>query len=122
MARKLRLIHSPTPDWDAVRSFYRDVLGLEETGGWDQPGDRGSFLAAGTAEIEVMELDAAPDVLPEPARGWQLALEVDDLDAEVTRLRDGGVEIAQEIRARPWGGRDFVVRDPTGRMVLIFTQ
>jgi catechol 2,3-dioxygenase-like lactoylglutathione lyase family enzyme len=119
--RGLRLIHSPTPDWEAVRAFYRDVLGLEETGGWERPGDRGSFLAAGSAELELMEVDAASiGVLPKNPGGWSLALEVDDLEAEFSRLSALGAAVSARIEERPWGSRDFLVRDPAGNLVLLF--
>lgn len=119
--RKLRLIHSPSPQWEALRTFYRDVLRLPETGGWDLPGDRGSFLAAGVAELELMEQDlVSAGVLPESEPGWHVALEVDDLDAEYARLRALGIPVVREIRTHPWGSRDFVVRDPAGAPVLLF--
>jgi catechol 2,3-dioxygenase-like lactoylglutathione lyase family enzyme len=121
--RRLRLIHSPTADWEAVRAFYRDALGLEETGAWDLPGDRGSFLQAGAAEIEVMEQDAAViGITPGAPPGWRLALEVEDLDAEFARLRDLGVTASDGITLRPWGSRDFLVRDPAGNLVLLFDR
>ena len=120
--RSLRLIHSPTPAWEEVRAFYRDLLGLEETGGWDLPGDRGSFLAAGPGEIEVMEQDAAAlGIVPPGAGPWHLALEVENVDAAVETLRARGVPIVSEVQARPWGTRDCVIRDPAGNAVLLFS-
>ncbi|MFN3653627.1 MAG: VOC family protein [Armatimonadota bacterium] len=121
--RRLRLIHAPSSDWERLREFYRDVLRLPETGGWDLPGDRGAFLAAGEAEVELMEQDlASAGVLDTPASGWQLALEVDDLDAEHARLAAAGVELLRGIREHPWGSRDFVARDPAGNLVLIYSD
>lgn len=56
MVKSLRLIMSPAPDWPATRVWYQEVLGLEQTDGWDNDeADRGAFFGAGTAEIEVME-------------------------------------------------------------------
>lgn len=121
--RKLRLIHSPTADWEAVRAFYRDALCLPETGGWDAPGDRGAFLAGGVGELEVMEQDVgALGVIPGAAPGWHLALQVDDAGAEYERLRTIPGVVLTEVRTQPWGTRDFVVRDPVGRAILIFEQ
>ena len=119
--RKLRLIHSPTPEWEVQRAFYRDVLRLPETGGWDFPGDRGAFLGELTAEVEVMEQDAAAlGIFPGAAPGWHLALEVDALDAEYERLGDFAGVVLTEIRRQPWGSRDFLIRDPAGNQILIF--
>ena len=121
--RKLRLIHSPSPGWETHRAFYRDVLRLTETSGWDAPGDRGSFLAAGEAELEVMEQDlVTAGVLPGAEPGWHLALQVEDLEAEYARLRELGVPVAREIVLHPWGSRDFVVRDPAGNPIILFQE
>lgn len=120
--RKLRLIHSPTPDWEAVRAFYRDALLLPETGGWDLPSDRGSFLTAGPCEIEVMEADITALGLTEGEGPWRVALQVDDLDAERARLQALGVEIARQPETRPWGARDMLIRDPAGNLILLYQE
>ncbi len=123
MPPRLRLIHSPTPDWERMRAFYRDVLGLVETGGWDLPGDRGAFLELGGAEVEVMEQDVARlGIYPGAAPGWHPALEVEDLDAEHRRLALLGVPSDGGIRRHPWGTRDFIIRDPLGNPILIFQR
>lgn len=121
--RRLRLIHTPTLDWEVVRAFYRDLLDLPESGGWGFPGDRGAFLAAGAGEIELMERDAAAlDLLPGARPGWHLALEVDDLDAAHARLLAAGVPVLRGLRSHPWGSRDFVVSDPAGNLILLFAN
>jgi catechol 2,3-dioxygenase-like lactoylglutathione lyase family enzyme len=120
--RRLRLIHTPTPDWETMRGFYRDVLLLPETGGWDAPGDRGAFLGGGAGEIELMEQDAAAlGVYPE-AGGWYLALQVEDVEEEYARLAALNIPLPRPIVDRPWGARDFVVQDPAGNWVLLFQQ
>jgi catechol 2,3-dioxygenase-like lactoylglutathione lyase family enzyme len=121
-SRRLRLIHSPTPDWEDVRRFYRDVLLLPETGGWDAPNDRGVFLGAAGGEIELMEVDAAAaDILPR-AGGWSLALQVEDAAAEYERLSALNVHLPRAPVARPWGAVDFIVQDPAGNWILLFQQ
>jgi catechol 2,3-dioxygenase-like lactoylglutathione lyase family enzyme len=121
--RKLRLIHTPTPNWATVRDFYVTALQLPPAGGWSQPGDRGAFLDAGAGEIEVMELDAATlGILPGAAPGWHLALEVDDLDDAYARVRNFGATIVRQPGIQPWGTRDLVVRDPAGNLVLLFEE
>jgi catechol 2,3-dioxygenase-like lactoylglutathione lyase family enzyme len=120
--RKLRLIHGPTPDWEAMRRFYGEILCLEEAGGWDLPGDRGAFLSAGAGELELMEADpVALEVLPEPG-AWHLALEVEDLDAMLARVRAAGAPVVRKVVIQPWGVRDCVVRDPAGNPVLLYEQ
>ena len=120
--RKLRVIHTPTRDWERTRVFYREVLGLDETGSWERPGDRGAFLTGGPGELELMEVDAVSlGVLPESG-GWQLALQVDDIAAEHARLCEHPGVVMTGIRSQPWGSRDFVVVDPEGNPVLLYEQ
>ena len=56
---------------------------------------------------------------PEPG-GWnRIALEVDDIEAEVTRLRAAGVRVRGEIVVGP-GGSQVVLEDPSGNAVELF--
>lgn len=118
-----RLLHSPTPQWEEVRRFYRDTLGLPETGGWSLPEDRGSFLKPPAAEVEIMEQDAAAlGIVPPQPGTWTLLLEVDNLDSELARLESAGVKIERSVIERPWGARDAVIRDPAGTPLVLFEQ
>jgi catechol 2,3-dioxygenase-like lactoylglutathione lyase family enzyme len=52
--------------------------------------------------------------------GWnRLVLEVDDLDARVTALREAGVGFRNEVISGP-GGRQIVVEDPDGNPIELF--
>lgn len=56
---------------------------------------------------------------PEPG-GWnRIALEVEDIEAEVTRLRQDGVRFRGEIVVGP-GGSQIVLEDPSGNAVELF--
>ncbi len=56
---------------------------------------------------------------PEPG-GWnRIALEVGDIEAEVTRLREAGVRFRGEIIVGP-GGSQIVLEDPSGNAVELF--
>ena len=61
-----------------------------------------------------------PDgTLPTPG-GWnRFAIEVDDLDASVERLRRAGVSFRGEPITGV-GGRQVLVEDPSGNLVEIF--
>jgi catechol 2,3-dioxygenase-like lactoylglutathione lyase family enzyme len=121
-SRRLRLIHSPTPNWEAVRRFYRDVLLLPETRGWDAPGDRGVFLGSAAGEIELMEVDAAAAGIFPQSGGWSLALQVENAAAEYARLSALNVDLPRAPVSRPWGAVDFIVQDPAGNWILLFQQ
>lgn len=54
-------------------------------------------------------------------RGVILSFEVSDVDAEFDKIRAAGVNIYQEIQDKPWGERSFVVDDPNGVHVYVYT-
>jgi catechol 2,3-dioxygenase-like lactoylglutathione lyase family enzyme len=56
---------------------------------------------------------------PRPG-GWnRMHLVVDDLDAEVARLRAAGVPFRNDVVAGP-GGRQILLEDPSGNVVELF--
>jgi catechol 2,3-dioxygenase-like lactoylglutathione lyase family enzyme len=57
--------------------------------------------------------------VPAPG-GWnRIHFVVDDLDAEIARLRDAGVSFRNEVVGGP-GGRQVLVEDPAGNLVELF--
>lgn len=54
-------------------------------------------------------------------RGLILSFEVEDVDAEYARLQAAGLEIYQEMQDKPWGERSFVINDPNGIHLYIFS-
>jgi catechol 2,3-dioxygenase-like lactoylglutathione lyase family enzyme len=70
-------------DLDGGRSFYRDLLGFEETAVDFE--ERWAQLARGEMEIGLAE--------GEPAEDGVAHVEVDDVRAEAYRLRDAGVQV-----------------------------
>jgi predicted enzyme related to lactoylglutathione lyase len=56
---------------------------------------------------------------PRPG-GWnRIHLVVDDLEAEVARLRSAGATFRNEILAGP-GGKQILLQDPSGNVVELF--
>ena len=54
--------------------------------------------------------------------GWnRIHLVVDDIDAEVARLRDAGAEFRNDVIEGP-GGKQILVLDPSGNVVEFFQQ
>ncbi|MDY7101455.1 MAG: VOC family protein [Actinomycetota bacterium] len=52
--------------------------------------------------------------------GWnRIHLLVDDIDAEVTRLRDSGADFRNEVLSGP-GGKQVLLRDPSGNVIELF--
>ena len=61
---------------------------------------------------------ATPDDAAAPGRN-RIHLVVDDLDGEVTRLRDAGVAFRSDVESGP-GRRQVLVADPAGNLVELF--
>ena len=61
-----------------------------------------------------------PDGATPTPGGWnRINLTVDDLDAEVTRLRANGVPFRNDIVTGP-GGRQILVKDPADNLIELF--
>jgi catechol 2,3-dioxygenase-like lactoylglutathione lyase family enzyme len=61
-----------------------------------------------------------PDGATPSAGGWnRIHLIVDDIAAEVDRLRDAGVGFRNDIVSGP-GGRQILLQDPSGNVVELF--
>jgi catechol 2,3-dioxygenase-like lactoylglutathione lyase family enzyme len=54
-------------------------------------------------------------------KGLILSFGVDDVDAEYERLNGEGLTIQQELQNKPWGERSFVVNDPNGVHLYLYT-
>ena len=54
-------------------------------------------------------------------KGLIISFEVGDVDAEYDRLKAEGVQIYQEMQDKPWGERSFVIDDPNGVHIYIYT-
>lgn len=102
--------------WD----FYTTHLGFRtvvECGFYVQlahPGGAQIGLLEHEQNLPVSELVSGTD-----GRGFWLNLDVPDADAEYARLAAAGVDVAMAIEDKPWGDRQFVVRDPNGVLIAI---
>lgn len=67
------------------------------------------------------ELDGLPAELVSATdgRGVWLNREVADADAEHARMCAAGIEIAEPPEDKPWGNRQFLIRDPNGMLIAI---
>jgi methylmalonyl-CoA/ethylmalonyl-CoA epimerase len=92
MIRKINHIAIAVPDIDAAARFYVDQLGLELSG---------RETVAGDTRIELVQPDS-PDspiakFIEQRGPGLQhLCFEVDDIEAEVERLKTAGVRLIND--------------------------
>ncbi|OIJ85664.1 VOC family protein [Streptomyces colonosanans] len=96
------------------REFY-GLLGFEEVMnlGWIMTLASPSNPAA---QVSVVTGDKTAPVTPD------VSVEVDDVEAAYTIMRDSGAEIIHPLQDEEWGVRRFFVRDPNGRVVNVLSH
>ena len=111
--------------------FYRDILGL--TLRWGDENSKYASFEEGLggdpllALFQRQEMSAAigTSTLPLDAQSQDkvmLIFGVDDVDAEVERIRALGWQIEQDPRSFPdWGYRGAYLRDPDGTLIELLT-
>lgn len=104
---------TPVTDMKRARAFYEGVLGLRPT----MEADGGLWveydIGRGTFGIGCFG-----DAWKPSPNGTCVAFEVEDLDAEIARLKSERVTFAGECVETPIC-RFVIIRDPDGNMVLI---
>ena len=101
------------PDVPLTAHFYRDVIGLPLI---HQHGDRPHFLLEQGSVLVIMQGRPVPALDPQPERFPLFALQVEDLDAAINRLRQHQVELPWGIESGP-GSRWIMFHDPAGNLV-----
>ncbi|PVY97310.1 VOC family protein [Actinomycetospora cinnamomea] len=111
-------------DVEASRRFWVEHFGFETTFAVDwyvslrRPGPRGFELAFVAADHPTVPAGSRT-----PARGLLLNVEVDDVDAEYTRLvTRGGLRPELDLRTEDFGQRHFIVADPAGVLVDVIAE
>ena len=103
-----------SPDFEATRSFYTRVLGLEE-GSFG-----GGYIGFGSEHAQV--LFAPPGVEPvRPDMGVDVGSR-DAVDAAHAEAVEAGHEVVYGPVDEPWGVRRFFVRDPNGVVVSVLSH
>jgi catechol 2,3-dioxygenase-like lactoylglutathione lyase family enzyme len=103
----------------ASLAFYRDVIGLEVVEEWTDAGHGAILSAGGPARVELIDLPER--ALRVETESLFIGLQVPAIEDLYDRAKAAGHEIVREPADRPWGGRGFVVRDPNGVAINIYT-
>ena len=111
-------------DVDAAVAFYTTNLGFTLVSRWGPAfadvarGDLRLFLSGPESSAGRLMPDGRR---PEPG-GWnRIQIVVDDIEAEVDRLRAAGLSFRNEIVRGP-GGAQILVDDPSGNPIEIFQE
>ncbi|MGN6688210.1 MAG: VOC family protein [Actinomycetales bacterium] len=114
MTTRLRCEIFPA-DLNASVDFYVGVLGFAVMR--DERDGPSPYLSLRRGEVE-LGAASRPAVAGHehrrPPVGVELVLEVDDLDAELARVRARGWPLDAQLATRPWGLRDARLLDPDG--------
>jgi catechol 2,3-dioxygenase-like lactoylglutathione lyase family enzyme len=109
-------------DVDEAIAFYTEFLDFELI---SHPGPPFADVKRGNLRLLLAGPQSSagrpmPDgTKPEPG-GWnRIHLIVDDIDAEVTRLRDAGAQFRNDIVEGP-GGKQILLQDPSGNVIELF--
>jgi len=109
---KMSFIGRPVPelpvvDVERAQEHYRDALGFEI--GWLYPDKTIGSVSRGEAVIFFRRRE-----LPfEPAIHWVFA---EDIDATYEEMKSLGADIVDPLEKKPWGLRQFTVKDLDGNL------
>ncbi|HEX6513380.1 MAG TPA: VOC family protein [Chloroflexota bacterium] len=98
---------------ERLAAFYRDTLQLEQL----PSGHHVVFDLAG-AKLRLIEHSEVGQTNPEPQR-IQLNLFVNDVRAELERLRPANVRVVRPPSQMAWGGWLVTLQDPDGNYVQL---
>jgi predicted enzyme related to lactoylglutathione lyase len=123
---ELRLVVT-VEDYESALRFYRDVLGLEEIGAFDDGAGRVSILDAGRATLELSDVPHAEhidalEVGRRVAGQVRIALKVADAEAATDRLVAGGATLLAAPRPTPWGSLNSRLDAPGALQLTLFQE
>jgi len=109
-------------DFEAVRPFYEDVLGLQQDPSRPAFGFPGAWYRVGSSQIHLIQIPEGADLGTKAPKlvpmAPHLALQVDDYDATVAHFQAHGIEVFETNAAN---GQCWV-RDPAGNIIELTTQ
>ena len=105
-------------DVKKAKEFYADFIGMQVIA--QLSSDTFVFLQpkSGTP-IALQDISTMPPELQVPPGGYEINLEVDDLDAAYREWKEKGIEIAQDITDMG-AGRYFRARDTEGYYLSVY--
>lgn len=113
MITEIAFTGSPVTDMKRARAFYEGLLGLKLT--MEAPGGMWVEYTVGGSTLGLGSFGEAWISSP---HGTCVGFEVDDLDAEVSRLKSKGVPVHMDITDSPVC-RFAMISDPDGNKVML---
>ncbi len=112
-------------NFEMVRTFYRDGLGLDPGDLWEEDGAQGQMFFAGMATLEIFDPQYAEHVdtleVGERVSGQiRFAFEVPDLKNAIARALEFGGTLVAEAKMTPWGDLNARVQSPDGMQITLY--
>jgi catechol 2,3-dioxygenase-like lactoylglutathione lyase family enzyme len=112
-----------TDRMDETRAFYENLLDF--TVGFEHPGWYIQMASPAHPQVQlgIMRRDHefTPEPFQHPAQGVIISVQVDDVDAKYAAALEDGFPIAHGLCDESFGMRRFMVADPNGLLVNIFS-
>jgi uncharacterized glyoxalase superfamily protein PhnB len=106
-----------TTDIPATLAYYKNALGFECLGTWQDP----PVYAIVARDHHAIHFRCAPPPTPNPDKYADELLDaylfVEDADALYAEYAARGLEFTRELANTPWQSREFVVKDCDGRLL-----
>jgi len=104
-------------DIEATLAYYRERLGFECVGKWQDP----PVYAIVHRDGQTIHFRRAEPPVPNPDKLAEELLDayvfIEDADALFREYAERGVEFARTVENMPWHSREFVVKDCDGRLL-----
>ena len=114
-----------TSDFERLRHFYRDGLGVDPTQFWNNDQGQAVILEFGRASLEIFDESQAQtvdEIEAERRVSGQIrfAFQVPDLMKAMARLLDHGATLVHTPVMTPWGDYNVRLQDPDGIQITLF--
>ncbi|MDW7755311.1 MAG: VOC family protein [Brevefilum sp.] len=114
-----------TNDFDQIKKFYCDGLGLEPSQFWNNGQGRTIILGLGRATLEILDESQAQtvdEIEAERRVSGQIrfAFKVPDLINAMALALDQGAILVHEPVMTPWGDYNGRLQDPDGIQITLF--
>ncbi len=114
MITEIAFTGTPVTNMQRARVFYEEVLGLKPT----MESSAGKWVEY-TVGGSTFGICAYGEAWQPSSQGTCVAFEVDDIDAEITRLKSRGVTFAMDTVMDTPVCRFVIVCDPDGNKIMI---
>lgn len=107
-----------TTDVVATVHYFEQTLGFKQQWIWGDPPVYAGLKAGGAMLYVTHDPDLAATIR-ERRLGPDIFLWVNDIDSVYHQHRARRADITEELTARPWGVRQYVIREPNGYLLKV---